>query len=201
MNRPRAFLVAAALALAGCDGGGHEDLAAFVAAATPPSEGPGAVPAATTQAPFSYGAASLRDPFQAARPKPAGGDPGGAPPPPDPSRPKAPLERFTIGQLRMVGSLSRGGLPFALVQDANGRLHRVGRGDFLGTDFGRARAIDAAGIDVVETISDGAGGWARRERRITLTPSAAATEAGPGGAAETGQVAVGAPPADGEQGP
>ena len=82
-----------------------------------------------------------------------------------------------------------------------GRDAGVGRGDFLGTDFGRARAIDAAGIDVVETISDGAGGWARRERRITLAPSAAATEAGPAGAAETGQVAVGTPPADGEPGP
>ncbi len=173
---PASLAAAAALVLAGCADDSHEDLRAFVQSATPPNQDTAATPAAPTPAQFSYGAASLRDPFQPSAATPAGGDHADTPPAPDLSRPKAPLEQFSIGQLHMVGTLARGGLIFALVQDAGGRVHRVGRGDFLGTDFGEVHAIDAAGMDIAEAISDGAGGWARRERRIPLAALGTAPE-------------------------
>ena len=176
---PACLAAAAALALAGCVDNSHEDLRAFVQGATPPNQDTAATPAAPTPTRFSYGAASLRDPFQPAATTPTNGADASAPTAPDLNRPKAPLERFSIGELRMVGTLARSGLTFALVQDARERVHRVQRGDFLGTDFGEVHAVDAAGIDIAEAISDGAGGWARRERRIPLA-TLGATQQDPG---------------------
>lgn len=164
----RSLATALALVAVGCADDGHEALQAFLDDATPPSAAAPHPPATPTPAPFSYAATALRDPFQPQEAAPSGGTVASAPPPPNLSRPRQPLERFSIGQLRMVGTLSHGRRTLALVQDARERVHRVRTGDFLGTDFGRARGIDAAGIDVVETISDGAGGWAWRERRIAL---------------------------------
>lgn len=169
MRAPAASLATAlALAVVGCADDGHETLQAFLDDATPPSTAAPHTPATPALAPFSYAATALRDPFQPQEAAPSGDAAASAPPPPNLSRPKQPLERFSIGQLRMVGTLSHGRRTLALVQDARERVHRVRAGDFLGTDFGQARGIDAAGIDVVETISDGAGGWAWRERRVAL---------------------------------
>ena len=169
MRAPAAFLTTAlALAVGGCADESHETLQAFLDDATPPSTAAAPAPATPAPAPFSYGATALRDPFQPKEAAPSGDADASAPPAPNLNRPKQPLERFSIGQLRMVGTLSHGRLTLALVQDVGERVHRVRPGDFLGTDFGQVRAIDAAGIDVVETISDGAGGWAWRERRIEL---------------------------------
>ena len=170
MRAPATSLTTAlALVVGGCADEGHDTLQAFLDDATPPSTAAAPTPAAPAPAPFSYAATALRDPFQPKEAAPNDDASAGTPPAPNLSRPKQPLERFSIGQLRMVGTLSHGRWTLALVQDAQERVHRVRRGDFLGTDFGQARAIDAAGIDVVETISDGAGGWAWRERRIALT--------------------------------
>ena len=41
-------------------------------------------------------------------------------------------------------------------------------GDYLGRDHGRIRRVGAAGIDIVELVADGRGGWVRRLRAIAL---------------------------------
>ncbi|EAA3799172.1 pilus assembly protein PilP, partial [Salmonella enterica subsp. enterica] len=41
-------------------------------------------------------------------------------------------------------------------------------GDYLGRNHGRVTAVDEAGINVVEIVPDGEGGWLERPRSLTL---------------------------------
>ena len=117
---------------------------------------------------FTYGAASLRSPFQppvkidlASRQK------GSADVKPDESRVKQFLEDFNIETFQMVGTLANDGGIFALISGSSG-VHRVRVGDYLGRNHGRILAIDDAKIDVVEIVPDGEGGWLERPRSLSL---------------------------------
>ena len=84
---------------------------------------------------------------------------------------KQPLETFALPRLRMVGAVGRRGVAFALIGDPTGYVHRVGVGDRLGMDGGQVTTVGLGGMEVVETVSDGAGGWTRRVRRLIPTPA------------------------------
>ena len=79
------------------------------------------------------------------------------------------LERFDIGQLSMVGTLSRDGTQFALILDSEGGVHPVRTGDYLGRNHGRITQVSEATLRIVEIVSDGAGGWLERSRTVQLT--------------------------------
>ena len=119
---------------------------------------------------FTYGSSSLRSPFS---------------PPvavdlsllstkkssvkPDFDRPKEALEEFSIDSLVMVGTLSRpGNALFALMRDANGGLHRVATGNYIGRNHGRIQVVTPQKVDVVEIVTDGQDGWIERPRTIAL---------------------------------
>lgn len=91
---------------------------------------------------------------------------------PDENRPKEPLERFEIGELKMVGTLKRSGEGkgelYALIADGSGGVHRVRQGNYMGESHGRIRRITETRIELIEIISDGRGGWIERPRTITL---------------------------------
>jgi type IV pilus assembly protein PilP len=117
---------------------------------------------------FTYGAASLRNPFQppvtlelTARQK------GSADVKPDESRVRQFLEDFNIENFQMVGTLSNSGGVFALISGANG-VHRVRVGDYLGRNHGKIQSIDDGKVDVVEIVPDGEGGWLERPRSLSL---------------------------------
>jgi type IV pilus assembly protein PilP len=117
---------------------------------------------------FTYGASSLRSPFQppvkidmVQRQK------GSQEVKPDEARVKQFLEGFNIEVFEMVGTLANANGVFALVSGAGG-VHRVKVGDYLGRNYGRILAIDEAKIDVVEIVPDGEGGWLERPRNISL---------------------------------
>lgn len=117
---------------------------------------------------FTYGAASLRSPFQppvkidmASRQK------GSKDIKPDETRIKQFLEDFNIEVFQMVGTLSNDSGVFALVSGAGG-VHRVRVGDYLGRNHGRIQAIDESKIEVVEIVPDGEGGWLERPRSLDL---------------------------------
>jgi len=61
---------------------------------------------------------------------------------------------------------------YGLVRDPNGGVHRVQMGDYMGTDNGKILAIDENGIELLEIVSDGTGGWVERERTVNLGGSA-----------------------------
>ncbi len=117
--------------------------------------------------PFVYAAGDLRSPFQPP-PAPASTAAAGLPPiAPDLERAKGHLERYPLAQLRLVGSLSDHQAHVALIRDPDGRIHPVGVGDHMGNDFGHIRAVNDAGLELVEIVRD-AGGWTERTRFIPL---------------------------------
>ena len=124
-------------------------------------------PPAGPPAPFHYDGAALRDPFEAPV-SGAGIDDRPASPGPDLTRARTVLETFAVAELQMVGVLAGGGRRSAVLRDPGGRVHRVGVGDYVGRDFGRVHAIGHAGLDLVESIADGSGGWVTRSRTLPL---------------------------------
>ena len=83
------------------------------------------------------------------------------------------LASFALARLQMVGVLARSGDAWGLVRDPSGHVHRVGVGDRLGLHGGRIADVEFGGIEVVETLSDEAGGWATRVRRLEPAPAPA----------------------------
>lgn len=91
-------------------------------------------------------------------------------PAPNALRIKAYLESFPLDDLVMVGSIAkRTGEIWALLVDKRGEIHRISMGDFLGLDHGKVIAVDAQSVKIIETVSNGKGGWIIRPRSIELT--------------------------------
>ena len=118
---------------------------------------------------FTYSAQSLRAPFdmppsaeELASMKPAENVK------PDLLRPREFLERFSIEQLSMVGTLSQNGTMWALVADGEGGVHRVRVGNYLGKDHGKIVETTETSIAVDEIVPNGTGGWIQRPRTIKL---------------------------------
>jgi type IV pilus assembly protein PilP len=88
---------------------------------------------------------------------------------PDNDRAKEFLEQYTFDSLAMVGSLSRAGTDWTLVQDPDGGVHRVRNGDYLGRNHGRIVESTENYIAVIEIVSDGNDGWVERPRSIKLS--------------------------------
>ncbi len=87
---------------------------------------------------------------------------------PDFNRAKQYLEQYPIGSLQMVGTLAQSGREYALIQDADGGVHRVRSGDYMGTDHGRIQRIEESAIELIEIVPDGTGGWVQRTRTVSL---------------------------------
>lgn len=119
-------------------------------------------------APFAYQASNMRSPFEPPVEVRASNRPSGPQVKPDPGRPKQYLEQYTIGNLTMVGTLAQGPRTYALVQDVDGGVHRVERGDYMGTDHGRIVGIEEGAIELLEIVPDGTGGWVERARTVSL---------------------------------
>lgn len=128
------------------------------------------VPPMPTYTSVDYKFADERSPFQARKPEAeevsgGGPDSGLAP---DESRPKEPLEAYDLGELELVGTLTVGGEPSALIKAPDGKVHRLQVGNHMGTDFGRIIGITGASVQLVEIVPTGRGGWTERSTRLTL---------------------------------
>ena len=160
--------------LAGCGGGSDfADLETFMDEVDSRPKG-AIVPLPTFEqiAPFAYHASNMRSPFEppvlVKRVERAKGGPQVTP---NFNRSKQYLEQYTIGTLSMVGTLAQGQAVFALVQDGEGGVHRVQRGDYMGTDHGQIQTIGEAAIELIEIVRDGTGGWIERSRTVNLAGS------------------------------
>ena len=127
------------------------------------------IPAFKAYKAFSYSAASLRSPFD--RPieiREISQLQSVSTVEPDETRPKEFLEQFTLDSLDMVGSLSRGGVDWTLIQDPEGGVHRVRVGNYLGRNHGKIVEMTDSYLAVIEIVSDGSQGWVERPRTIKL---------------------------------
>lgn len=161
-----AALVLTAGMLAGCDPG-MRDLENYVADVkqrpAPPLE---PLPVMKQFETFVYAAQDLRDPFS--MPQRRDDESRSDGPRPDPNRRKELLEGFPLDGLDMVGLIGEGEAQVALVMDPQRVVHRVRVGNYLGQSDGRIVAVREDGLELVELIPDGSGGWLERPARLAL---------------------------------
>lgn len=171
MRRSQYLLVALLSAgLVGCNSSNSfADLQAFMDEVRAQPKGAiEPLPKEVVYEPFTYRAAALRSPFQApVKIELTNSAKGSTDIKPDETRVKQFLESFNIESFVMVGTLSNEAGMYALLRGADG-VHRIRVGDYLGSNHGRVVAITASGIEVIEIVSDGDGGWLERPRTLAL---------------------------------
>ncbi|WP_435532005.1 pilus assembly protein PilP [Roseateles amylovorans] len=82
-------------------------------------------------------------------------------------RRREPLEAYPLDNMSMVGSVNRGGRPYALLR-VESLLYYVKAGDYLGQNFGRITKISETEITLREVVQDAAGEWIERTSTLQL---------------------------------
>ncbi len=155
------------LFLAACSGGQHEDLRAWMAtAATTTSIKIPPIPKVAPYTPTRYQPEGLLDPFRPGKILPEAGKSGGGSRP-DLNRQKEELEQYPLETLNFVGLIQRGKANYAIVK-ADGTLHKIGTGNYLGQDFGVVTRISDVEITLRELIQDAGGDWIERTSALQL---------------------------------
>ncbi len=155
--------------VAGC-GGDMDDLDQFI---NETKARPGGriepLPEITPYEVFTYvaDAQGFRSPFVPDAPQAAAGAGAGGTRP-DRDRSREFLEQYPLDTLRMVGTMELGDANYGLVQTADGLIHRVVAGNYLGQNDGRIVTVSESEIELVEIISDGIGGYLEREAAVGL---------------------------------
>jgi type IV pilus assembly protein PilP len=85
------------------------------------------------------------------------------------NRPREPLESFPLDSLRMVGSIEREGVRYALVRTPDRTIQSVTMGNYMGQNFGRIIEITAQEVHLVEVVPDAFGGYLERESFVALS--------------------------------
>ncbi|WP_282268967.1 pilus assembly protein PilP [Stenotrophomonas sp. PS02298] len=129
-----------------------------------PAESLEALPVMQQFETFEYSAQGLRDPFSDAWVS----DDGNSQLRPDPNRRKEPLEGFPLDSLDMVGTIGSGAGAVALVMGPDKVTYRVRPGVYMGQSDGRVTGVREDGIELIELVPDGAGGWLERPASLAL---------------------------------
>jgi type IV pilus assembly protein PilP len=157
--------IAIALSLSGCGGSGMEDLQTFVAETGKDMQGKiEPLPEVKVYEPFSYNAFDLPDPFKPRKLSTGGG--GGMQP--DLTRPKEPLENFSLETLKMVGALSKKGVIHAVIKTPDNAIYHVRKGNYVGQNFGLITQIGDSEVTLREIVQDSAGDWSERTSTLVL---------------------------------
>ncbi len=82
------------------------------------------------------------------------------------NRRKEELEHFSLDSLRMVGTLERAEVMWALIRAKDKTIYRVKAGNYMGKNHGQITQITESKIELTEIVPDGRGGY--RERQATL---------------------------------
>ena len=87
------------------------------------------------------------------------------------NRRKEPLEAFPLDSMSMVGSVTKQGLPYALLR-VDALLYQVKVGDHVGQNYGQIIRISETEITLQETVQDAAGEWIERPATLQLQEKA-----------------------------
>ncbi|HRY15285.1 MAG TPA: pilus assembly protein PilP [Candidatus Competibacteraceae bacterium] len=173
-----------ALGLAGCAEQDMSDLRNFVETTkrTTPIKKPEPPPTIEPYKPFAYTAQGLKDPFLVSPfaqeeellvtgDVTAVPDSGYTGVRPDPNRVREELEKYSLGSLKMLGTVRMGGAEglWALIQAPDNVVHRVQKNNYLGTNHGKIINISEQRVDLKEIVPDGPGRWQERESFLSLT--------------------------------
>ena len=153
------------LGLTGCGGGNLEDLRTFVDDTGKDMQGKiEPLPEVKVYEPFTYNAFDLPDPFKPRKLSTGGG--GGMQP--DFSRPREPLESFSLETLKMVGMLSKQGVIHAVIKTPDNAIYHVRKGNYVGQNFGLITQISDSEVTLREIVQDSAGDWSERTSTLIL---------------------------------
>jgi type IV pilus assembly protein PilP len=83
------------------------------------------------------------------------------------SRARQPLEDTALESMHFVGMLEKQGRYVALVR-ANGILHQVLLGQYIGKNLGKVWRLDESGIELREVAQDADGRWLERNAYLRL---------------------------------
>ena len=164
-----ALVAILALGLAAC-GGDMDDLDKYI---NDVKGRPGGridpLPEITPYEVFAYVAdeQGIRSPFVPDTPQASGSAASGTRP--DLDRSREFLESFPLDTLAMVGTLQIDETMYGLIQTADGLIHRVIAGNYMGQNDGRITGISDSEITLVEIISDGIGGYIERDAAVGLS--------------------------------
>lgn len=90
---------------------------------------------------------------------------------PDRSRPQQPLEIFPIEDLKVMGIIMAGPVPYALIQTPPpNKPKHVRVGEYMGRSFGRITQISRDSVTVLETVKDANGAWVAQEK-VLMVPN------------------------------
>ena len=122
--------------------------------------------------PFAYAAQDVIDPFspnklQAELAREAR---SGSAFKPDLERRKELLESFPLDTMRMVGTLQKAGVNYALLQ-IDKAVYQVKAGQHLGQNFGLITSINDSAVTIKEIVQDAAGDWVERVAKLELQES------------------------------
>ena len=88
---------------------------------------------------------------------------------PDRTRPQQPLEIFPIEDLKVMGVITAGSVPYALIQTPPpNKPKHVRIGEYLGQNFGRVISITRDTVMVRETTKDANGAWVPKETPLRV---------------------------------
>lgn len=158
------------LFLVGCSGD-MSDLKAYIDKIKNRQKDPniGAIPEISGYVPYAYKAKDRRSPFKHfefdKEDRKKTPDTGISP---NFERPKDPLERYPLGALTMVGTLTVDDSEYALIRGPGGVVHRLIVGDHLGKDFGEIVEITQTAVHLIEIVPNGLGGYKKRPAIVAL---------------------------------
>ncbi len=165
------------LFLVGCSGGADVvDLEEYVSETTAKPRGRiKALPEFKPYSAFVYGASAMRSPFESPVTfEETSSRFASFVNAPQKARRKEPLERYALGELSLVGTLSKGeeGSLKALIRTDAGNVHVVQVGQHIGRNHGRIIAISETQLSLIEVVPSGSGGWISRPHSMGLRESA-----------------------------
>ncbi|MBF8178306.1 pilus assembly protein PilP [Herminiimonas contaminans] len=168
-----AALVLLAASLSGCGDSGTADVSQWmkeVRQQTRVSIKPLSEPKKFT--PFSYDAKNREDPYSPnklamalAKARKDGGTIR-----PDLDRRREALESFPLDTVVMVGTLTKPGLTYALLQ-VDKSIYQVKVGNYVGQNLGMVTKITESDVSLKEVVQDAAGDWVEREAKLELQES------------------------------
>lgn len=174
MNKLNLALVAVPLLLAGCSDSDVREVRDWMAQVqkdTRPSVKPLSEP--KDFIPYAYDGKDSVDPFNAnkllaelARSAASSNNPNR----PDTNRPKEILENYPLDTMKMVGSMQKGGVIYALLQ-IDRAVYQVKSGMRVGQNFGLVTRVNENAIDIREVVQDAGGDWVERMSRLELQES------------------------------
>jgi type IV pilus assembly protein PilP len=168
MSLFRIALILALIGLAGCASEEHQDIKEWMREQSKDMRG--RVPPLPEIKPFppiAYEAESMTSPFspskivtvEAILDKTA----------PDRNRPMQPLESFPLEDLKVVGVILSGAVPYALIQTPPpNKPKHVRVGEYMGQSYGKIIAITREGVTVRETVKDINGAWVEQEKTLLV---------------------------------